>query len=86
MDLDMGGGLLSPKSYVDVPTGPQKSASLYTNFAQFPTQQYTIFERKASNYFDQIGCFLQEFALNTPNLCNLGYFVLRYTKFRENAP
>ena len=55
-------------------------------FAQFPTQQYTIFERKASNYFDQIGCFLQEFALNTPNLCNLGYFVLRYTKFRENAP
>ena len=53
-------------------------------FAQFPTQQYTIFERKASN-FDQIWCFLQEFALNTPNLCNLGSFVSRYTKFRENA-
>ena len=27
-----GGGLLSPKSYVDVPTGPRKSDYLYTNF------------------------------------------------------
>ena len=26
-----GGGLLSPKSYVDVPAGPQKSDFLYTN-------------------------------------------------------
>ena len=27
-----GGGLLSPKSYVDVPAGPGKSYYLYTNF------------------------------------------------------
>ena len=28
----MGGGALSPKSYVDVPSGPRKSDFLYTNF------------------------------------------------------
>ena len=27
-----GGGVLSPKSYVDVPDGPRKSDYLYTNF------------------------------------------------------
>ena len=27
-----GGGVLSPKSYVDVPAGPRKSDYLYTNF------------------------------------------------------
>ena len=48
--------------------------SLYQFFAKFPTHQYTIFERKAPN-LDQIGCFLQQFAQNTPNLCNLGSFV-----------
>ena len=52
------GKILSPKSYVDVPAGPQKFDFLYQFFAQFPTHQYTIFERNASN-FDQIGCFLQ---------------------------
>ena len=53
----------------------------------------TIFERKAPN-FDQIVCFLQLFAQNTPNLCNLGSFVSdentsppdRYTKFHEKVP
>ena len=51
-------GVPSPKSYVDVPAGPRKCDFLYTTlFAQFPTHQYTIFE-KAPN-FDQIGCFLQ---------------------------
>ena len=48
--------------------------SLYQFFAKFPTHQYTIFERKAPN-LDQIGCFLQIFTQNTPNLCNLGSFV-----------
>ena len=48
--------------------------SLYQFFAKFPTHQYTIFERKAPN-LDQTGCFLQWFAQNTPNLCNLGSFV-----------
>ena len=48
--------------------------SLYQFFAKFPTHQYTIFEKKAPN-LDQIGCFLQQFAQNTPNLCNLGSFV-----------
>ena len=48
--------------------------SLYQFFAKFPTHQYTIFGRKAPN-LDQIGCFLQQFAQNTPNLCNLGSFV-----------
>ena len=31
-DTRMGGGVLSPKSYVDVPAGPRKSDYLYTNF------------------------------------------------------
>ena len=30
--LPVGGGVLSPKSYVDVPAGPRKSDYLYTNF------------------------------------------------------
>ena len=30
-------GLLSPKSYVDVPAGPQKFDFLYTNFLPLPT-------------------------------------------------
>ena len=48
------GGLLSQKSYVDVPAGPRKIwLSLYQFVALF--HQYTIFERKASN-FEHIGC------------------------------
>ena len=43
-------------------------------FCLIPTHQYTVFERKAPN-FDQIGCFSQQFAHDTPNLCNLGSFV-----------
>ena len=31
-DYSGGGGVLSPKSYVDVPAGPRKSDYLYTNF------------------------------------------------------
>ena len=31
-NLRGGGGVLSPKSYVDVPAGPRKSDYLYTNF------------------------------------------------------
>ena len=31
-ELSRGGGVLSPKSYVDVPAGPRKSDYLYTNF------------------------------------------------------
>ena len=30
--LGPGGGVLSPKSYVDVPAGPRKSDYLYTDF------------------------------------------------------
>ena len=38
MTVYMGGGLLSPKSYVDVPARPRKSDFLYTNFIpNFPT-------------------------------------------------
>ena len=64
--------------------------SLYQFFTKFPTHQYTIFERKAPN-FDQVGCFSQLFAQNTPNLCNLGSFISdenphRYTKFCEKVP
>ena len=32
MVSSLGGGVLSPKSYVDVPAGPRKSDYLYTNF------------------------------------------------------
>ena len=33
MMLKWGGGLLSPKSYVDVPAEPRKFDFLYTNFS-----------------------------------------------------
>ena len=65
--------------------------SLYQFFAKFPTHQYTIFERKTPN-FDQIGCFLQEFAQNTPNLIIWAPSSLikknpdRYTKYHEKVP
>ena len=55
------------------------------------THQYTIFERKAPN-FDQIGCFLQYLAQNTPNLCILGSFVsdenppIAIPNFTKKAP
>ena len=52
-----GGGLLSPKSYVDVPAGPRKSDYPYTNFLpNFPHHHYTIFERKALN-LTKLGAF-----------------------------
>ena len=54
-----GGGLLSPKSYVDMPAGPQKSDYLYTNFLpNFPPISKTIFNRKAPN-LTKFWCFLQ---------------------------
>ena len=53
-----GGGVLSPKSYVDVPADLENLISLYQFFAQLPSHQYTILNRKAPN-FSQIGFFLQ---------------------------
>ena len=51
MDLDLEGGLLSPKSYVDVPTGPQKSASLYTNFCPISHPAVYHFWKKSIQLF-----------------------------------
>ena len=39
------------------------------------------FSKKKPPNFDQIGCFLQYLAQNTPNLCNLGSFISD-----ENSP
>ena len=42
-----GGGVLSPKSYVDVPAGPRKSDYLYTNFLpNFPPISIPFFKEK----------------------------------------
>ena len=42
-----GGGVLSPKSYVDVPAGPRKSDYLYTNFlTNFPPISIPFSEKK----------------------------------------
>ena len=42
-----GGGVLSPKSYVDVPAGPRKSDYLYTNFLpNFPPISIPFSEEK----------------------------------------
>ena len=42
-----GGGVLSPKSYVDVPAGPRKSNYLYTNFLpNFPPISIPFLEEK----------------------------------------
>ena len=54
-----GGGLLSPKTYVDVPAEPQKSDYLYTNFLpNFPPISIP-FSKELGTQFDQIGCILQ---------------------------
>ena len=62
------GGLLSPKSYVDVPAGTQKSDFLYTNFLpNFPPisipflkEKHPILTKLGAFYNNyQIGCFLQ---------------------------
>ena len=58
-----GGGVLLPKSYMDVPAGPRKSYFLiYTNFlpGNFPPISIPFSKEKHPS-FDKIGCFLQEF-------------------------
>ena len=54
-----GEGLLSPKSYVDVPTGPWKSDFLYTNFLpNFPPISIPFLKEKHP-ILNKLGVFLQ---------------------------
>ena len=48
--------------------------SLYQFFAQFPTHQYTIFDRKHL-ILPKLGAFYNNFAQNTPYFCIMGSFV-----------
>ena len=86
-----GGGLLSPKSYVDVPAGPRKSDYLYTNFLpNFPP--ITIpFSKERHPILIKLGAFYN----NLPKIHPI-YVIWapsslmktpdRYTKFCEKAP
>ena len=52
-----GGGVLSPKSYVDVPAGPRKSDYLYTNFLpNFPPISIP-FSKEKHPIFMKFGAF-----------------------------
>ena len=48
--------------------------SLYQFFAQLPTHQYTIFDKKAPN-FAQIGCFFTIICSKYTQFLNLGSFI-----------
>ena len=65
-DIDRGGGVISPKSYVDVPAGPRKSDFfLYQVFAQFPNYQYNIFKKKKYPILNKLGAFNNNLPKNT---------------------
>ena len=55
------GGVLSPKSYVDVPAGPRKSDYLYTNFLpNFPPISIP-FSKKKHPIWIKLGAFYNNF-------------------------
>ena len=82
MILGRGGrGLLSSKSYLDVPARPGKSDfSLYQFFAHVPTHQYTIFERKYP-ILTKLGAFYN----NLPKI-HLVYKILVPLSLMKNLP
>ena len=56
--LYSGGGVLSPKSYVDVPAGPRKSDYLYTNFCQISHPSVYHFRKKSTQFqWIKLGAF-----------------------------
>ena len=86
-----GGGVLSPKSYVDVPAGPRKSDYLYTNFLpNFPPISIP-FSKEKHPIWIKLGAFYN----NLPKIHPI-YVIWapsslmkppdRYTKFREKVP
>ena len=85
------GGVLSPKSYVDVPAGPRKSDYLYTIFLpNFPPISIPFSEEKHPIWI-KLGAFYN----NLPKIHPI-YVIWapsslmktpdRYTKFREKVP
>ena len=85
------GGVLSPKSYVDVPAGPRKSDYLYTNFLpNFPPISIP-FSKEEHPIWIKLGAFYN----NLPKIHPI-YVIWapsslmkppdRYTKFREKVP
>ena len=86
-----GEGLFSPKSYVDVPVGPQKSDFLYTNF--LPNCTIIPFSKEKHPILTKLGAFYNNLPKihpiyviwAPPSLMKLPRS-LAYTKFREKAP
>ena len=69
-------GVLSPKSFVDVPAGPRKFDFSYTNFSpDYPPTSIPFSIEKQPVLFKLGAFYKKKTAQNTPNLCNLGSFV-----------
>ena len=95
-ESNTGGGVLSPKLYVDVPGACRTLKiwlSLYQFFAyNFPPIRTVYCFRKKSTQFWPNWVLSTIICQNTPNLCNLGSFVSdeppphRYTKFAKKPP
>ena len=66
-----GFGVLSPKSYVDVPAGPRKSDILYTNFLPNFQPISIPFSKEKHPILTKLEAFYN----NLPNVCNLGSFI-----------
>ena len=86
-----GGGVLSPKSYVDVPAGPRKSDFLNTNFLlNFPSINIPFLKEKhpilikLGAFYDNLPKIHPIYVIWAPS--SLMKTPDRYTEFRENAP
>ena len=87
-----GGGLISPKFYMDVPASPRKSDFLYTNFLPNLPPISIPFSKEKHPILNKLGAFYN----NLPKIHPI-YKIWapsslmkppphRYTKFREKAP
>ena len=85
------GGLLSPKSYMDVPAEPRKSDFLYINFSPNYQPISIPFSIEKHLILPKLGAFYNNLLKIHP-IFEFGLFRLcwrpahRYTKFREKAP
>ena len=86
-----GGGVLSPKSYVDLPAEPRKSDFLYTNFSPNYPPISIPFSKEKHPILPKLGAFYNNLLKIHP-IFEFGLLRLcwkpthRYTKFHKKAP